>query len=323
MILQQSFTRLLVALPIIMMAVPAHAAGAAFSPAMLADDGYTETFSISADLEDGGFAQVQLGVTNMGPGSGRAICRVLVAAPKAAWREQQIVSPGDWQYRQVPASRLEIGGCMAADGARPAITATTEHGTLEIVFEQPIASGPEGRYRSQGKSGSFTVTPLAVSARALVTLHTRKADAQKLFAHVYVEHDLGTVTPDVIGKQWFRFRSVDGEPVRYGFAHRRGKSDDGGGQLAAAAMPPVDFTGLKIEAPGEPGSQAIVFTSSAQTITLRPTRMIAAYEPLREMGFMGRILSSFVGAPLLSIMEVEWNEDAQKRKAILEVTTFR
>ena len=64
-------------------------------PEPLPGDEYAETFTFVADLDDGTYVQLQLAVTNLGPGAGTGLCRALVKRPGAApWTRSARTAPG-------------------------------------------------------------------------------------------------------------------------------------------------------------------------------------------------------------------------------------
>jgi hypothetical protein len=77
------------------------------------------------------------------------------------------------------------------------------------------------------------------------------------------------------------------------------------------------------ETSGEPGAGAVTFHMGSRTVVLMPVEKPVSYAPLREMGFVGRVLSAIVGDPLFTSVAVEWREAGVTRRGRLELTTFR
>jgi hypothetical protein len=96
----------------------APAAGSTLRPTPTDDDAFTETWTFVADLVDGSYVQVQLSVTNLGPGSGNAMCRLLVARKGAApWAAIQRFDSSEWSHQPGAPESLKIGPCVASSGA--------------------------------------------------------------------------------------------------------------------------------------------------------------------------------------------------------------
>ncbi len=300
-------------------ATDAAATEARFKPTPDDADGYTETFTISADLAGGGVAVVQLGATNAGPGSGRGVCRVMAAAGSLTWRYQKVVADGEWSYAPEPDPHLAIGGCAITDGRRPVLTAVLPEGRLEIRIQAdpqwlqpPSIPGPHP-YDLPGFASGITAT---------ITLRPASGAPVSQGATVHIEHARSLATPGEIGRQWFRLRTTGAGGRRFALVRRDGESDAGTGWVySGGQFRPV--RGVRIEAGEQVGRTPVTLRLEGRTLRLAPAQGGLTYAPLRELGLLGRVLGAVVGDPLLAATPVTWTEEGFAADAVLETMTFR
>lgn len=289
------------------------------APALLADDGYTESYTLTLALERGGYAHVQIAITNTGPGEGRAVCRGLVVAGNVNRRAQEVVSPGEWTYRAA-ARRLEVGSCVVAE-ADGGLFARWKHdgGELRVTVPGPLRPAALPRIALAGGL-AFDATLVADAAPAKLTW--TPGVTAPVAARAYVEHTRATVPPSDMGRRWYRLRSTDtSEPVT-ALIYLAGEGDAGAGWVltGGAARP---YPRLRARAPWIPDGTPHAFNLGDGTLELRTAAPVATYAPLRELGLIGRVLGAIVGDPLISIERVEWRAGGAVRQGVLETTTFR
>jgi len=126
----------------LLLALPA--AAGPLQPRPEKSDTWSESFSFQADLADGSYVWAQLSFTNLGPGSGTGLCRVLVRRPgKEPFQAQTRVGRSGWVYTPGDASgtdRLEVdeGLCAAHGGATPGLRIALEGQRVQLSFAQPF-----------------------------------------------------------------------------------------------------------------------------------------------------------------------------------------
>lgn len=291
-----------------------HAAANPLRPALLGDDGYNESWVFTAE-GDGFYAQVIFAVANLGPGSGRATCRVLVLPGAKAWKHQLVASPGDWSHAASPEPRLALPGCELRGGTSTTLTVEVDEG--RAVFTLPAISAGDERLRIEGAKGepahreSLLIDEAAGSA---VIMGKRIGISASLL------HTLSRVAPDEIAKQWIRVRARDadegfsalvlvGGPATEAYVFDRGR-------------PPAHFA-TAAKRPAPLGKSPMLLADGVTSPTLRPKAELVRYEPLREMGFIGRVLGAIVGDPLVTVHEGLWSAGGAERRVLLETITFR
>lgn len=108
-------------------AAPPARAATLLLPVESARDEYAETFTFVADLDDGSYVQLQLAITNIGPGAGTGLCRALVKRPgEAAWTSHARVGRAGWRHQAGDdGEALTIGPCSVRSGDRTTVRAAT------------------------------------------------------------------------------------------------------------------------------------------------------------------------------------------------------
>ncbi len=288
-----------------------------FRPALADDDGYSETFAFSIDMPEGS-AQVQLAFTNAGPGSGRAVCRVFVVSPDITWRSQEVHSSSDWSQDR---RGLTLGDCRLDAGYPLRLTAGTDDGSLRLTVHEPLVRLP--LMKGGPDEGNLLVEMYAQGATATVELKADGKGAVTRPARVFVEHSLSTTTPDRIARRWYRFRTIDGGPVLGGLVLSEQPTGKARGRLHSDRGKATLLETLAVEDAEAAGREPLVFKDGEWGLRLAPLDAAVDYAPLREMGFLGRVLAAIVGDPLFTVVDVDWREGEKARRGRLEIITFR
>ncbi|MGK0361058.1 MAG: hypothetical protein ACI9U2_003376 [Bradymonadia bacterium] len=162
---------------------------------------YAETLTAMAVLDDGGYLQVQLAISNIGIGSGKGACRVLwVPAKGTPQTAQTTVDREGWSARP---DRLKVGRCSATitEGLY------TVHAPLDPPVRIELHATPQ-RHHPPGHriqaDDDFHVTEVLVPF-ANATVHigdTRRS------GRGYADRSRSTALPGDLATRWVRVRRL-------------------------------------------------------------------------------------------------------------------
>lgn len=290
---------------------PAAHAAAALEPRPAEEDEYGETFTFVADLDDGSYVQLQLAVTNLGPGSRSGLCRALVRRPTAkAWSAFDRVGEGRWSWTGGDEERLSVGACWARSGpSGTRVHVALDRRTVELAFPRPLDPRPapgsplpqDGRALEIWTTQAFT--PVTAS------LELPGAPRVELGGGGYADHSRSTVIGKTFARRWLRFRALKGSS-RLLFA---------GLQTPQGATTPVwlwregapaqILTGFTLARSGGTPSEPTWKASLAGpeiSGTMTSTSVVYRHAPVEEFGgTLARLLKPVVGSP------VTWTHRAQ------------
>lgn len=267
-------------------------------PSFLAADNYAETYTFVGDLDDGGYVQVQLSVTNLGPGSGRGLCRALWVPPAGA----PFTAHARVDRDQVAHGRddgggewLRIGPCRADAAVALAVEATVGGRTVRLAFDRPARpERPPDDVATVG--GQRHRTELLVAGGPVRASRDGPGGAV-VHGGGYADHSLSLVTPKALARRWVRFRALRGdgaprlvlarEALDGGFLplwRRERGTYRSGGSFALERRASAAFTAT--------------FQGGVGTFSIRSGRLLFRHAPLDELGLLGSVVSPFVGAPV-------------------------
>jgi hypothetical protein len=278
---------------------------------MRTEGDYSETYSLTA-YGDGVVVQLQFGVTNLGLGSGRAICRLYAQGPGARVRKHAMFPHSKWRSYGSPVTSIVAPACRIISGAVLTVEAGFDHETIRVATTRPLMPvlTPQTALKSPGGFYQSEVL-LAASPAELIWVRGKERRAYRVYAHV--DHSVTTLLPGAISDGWLRFRALHGDrPMLFSvrLAHG-GKSFSGwqwrgeppvAMQIGIPAWWPASATGLVLELPG--GKLTI-------------GRQIEVFEPLRDLGLFRRAAEVVVGRPKTVLFWAELNG----QQGLLEVAT--
>ena len=122
------------------------------------DDNYSESTTFIAALDGGTYALAQLTVTNIGPGTENAVCRILVAGPSGAPTNlSERFGAGDWAYTAGSSTTLRVGTCsVEASGRDTTVRASVKGASLTLVYAAaPAEKFPPNHAIAAGESVRF------------------------------------------------------------------------------------------------------------------------------------------------------------------------
>lgn len=294
-------------------------------PSFLPGDTYAETYTFVGDLEDGSYAQVQLSVTNLGPGSGHGICRALWVPPKGKpFTAHERVSRKDVAHGRTEGGEwLRIGPCRATAGETLAIEAPLGGRIVRLEYDRPpVAERPPDDVTTVG--GKRHRTELLLAGGTVRATFERPSGGALLRAGGgYADHSLSLVEPKALARRWVRFRALRGEAAprlllaREAFGGTFGPlwRRDGDGYRRGGT-----FT-LDRDGRGERSRFVARFDGEAGAFSIRTSRILFRHEPLQELGLLGSLVSPLVGAPVTYTHRATLSEEGRPDvPGILEVS---
>ncbi|MFN3202115.1 MAG: hypothetical protein ACE366_27160 [Bradymonadia bacterium] len=181
-----------------------------FSPRLRSEDTFAETWSAVADLEDGSYLQVQLGITNVGPGSDKGVCRLLyVPSQGKSISGTEKVDSDDWRHEATPHSTLVMGPCRGeATDDRLLISGRVEAHQFSLTLDTPPRRiAPPGHHVTV-EEAFYTSNLLVPWAGAEVKLTLEGSAERTLTGRGYADHSRATTLPADLARQWVRVRRL-------------------------------------------------------------------------------------------------------------------
>jgi len=296
--------------------------GPVLRPEALAADEYAETFTFVADLDDGTYVQLQLAVTNLGPGSGSGLCRALVRRPGAdAWTRHGRYPRQDWRHETVAGAEvLTVGPCSARSGEGTRVRVALDGRVVELAFPEPSAERAvpvdleaDGRRYRSAILQAFT--PVGARLEGF-------GAASPLTGGGYADHSRSDVAPAVLARSWFRFRAL--RPPRQLVVLARQRADGAWDPAwiwrqgeAPRALEALELRRLAGRVPA--WTAALRDGASAGTVASGPT--LHRHAPLEELGPVGWVVGAVMDVP------VTWTyratlEEAGRVDGILEISAL-
>ncbi|MBF5045320.1 hypothetical protein FGE12_23145 [Aggregicoccus sp. 17bor-14] len=273
-----------------------------FDPA----DTWSENFTFQVDLSDGGYLWAQMAFTNIGPGSGTGVCRVVVRRPgREAFTAQTRVSRKGWAYapddgKGVDRLVMDDGACEAYGGENPGLRVALDGQKVELRFAHafvPVVppggevTVPSGRtYRSE------ILQPFGDVDVLLEGPKVAKAPEQ-LKGGAYVDHNRSTAKPTELASRWVRFRALRASPHLIMLARETPEGALGHAYVWREGEQPQALEGMKIIRQGEgtATSWRADFTAAGQVSS---TGLISRSAPVQELGILGSMLKPLLGSPV-------------------------
>ena len=283
-------------------------------PSLLPADDYAETYTFVADLDDGAYVQVQLSVTNLGPGSGHGICRALWVPPtgRPFTAHARVDRSGLSHGAGPPGEWLRIGPCQAVAGDALSVEATVGGRTVRLRYARPAAPElPPSDVIALGGREHRTQLLLAASA---VEARLEKEGREPLSRRGggYADHSVSLVEPKGLAKRWVRFRALrEGSSTlllaREAFAgdfaplwRRTAGAYRSGGRFALERLGDRDRPTFTATFEGEAGRFAI-----------RTRRLLFRHAPVEELGLVGKLVGPLVGAPVTYTFRATLSEEGR------------
>lgn len=300
-------------------------AGALFQPEPASSDNYGESYTFSADMDDGTFLQVQLSVTNLGPGTRTGICRATVKRPaEKAWTPQVRVGEKEWKY-DAAEGVLRMGPCtLKATASGTRVEAPLDKGLVRLDYAlKPAPASPDGSEVAVGEA-RYRHEVLVPFAAVEAELKVPGASAsEQLEGGGYADHTRSTVAPAKLAKRWLRFRALRGGTrlvllAREGLDGRFGPVYLWQEGSAPRTYPRFELrrTGKKLQTaweaslPGEEGP-----------LKVRSTAQLLRSAPVEDLGMLGGLVRPVVGSPVTYLLRAVLERPGQPAlEGLMEVS---
>lgn len=301
----------------------ASASGAVFQPTPDKSGNYGESFTFSTDMDDGTFIQVQLSVTNLGPGSRTGICRATVKRPaEEPWTPSKRVGSGEWSY-DAAEGVLRVGPCtLKATETGTLVEAPLDKGLVRLSFaEKPTPLSPEGsevvvgeaRYRHE------VLVPFS-EVEALVRRPGDKTP-ELLEGGGYGDHTRSTVAPSKLAKSWLRFRALRGERRLLLLAREGQNGGFGPIYVWEQGGEPRTHERFALKRTGKKKQTAWEATVDGGAMTVRSSGLLLRSAPVEELGVLGGLVRPVVGSPVTYLMRGVLERPGQEPlEGLLEVS---
>lgn len=278
-----------------------------FASAVLAlniddDEYFSETFTVFSDLENGAYIYGQIGVSNIGPGNKRGICRLLISHPNEKPVDQSlIVNQDEWTYTAQTQETLSVENCALSHNSKKNLLIFSG-----IINSQKIAmtlhASPQKRITPNGqlytKSGYYLSDILV--PWAVATVEYQFGDTQitsKGFG--YADHSRSTMLPATIAHQWIRFRALNAKDSTIILARQPMKTSAFSGWVwnqkdeSAHLFQKLDFS-----TNSDMLHSNIVINDESDQFSIKIDHEILRYAPLEGKGFLMKMISYAVGNPV-------------------------
>lgn len=306
-----------------LLALPAAAETGPFGLSPSSADPYLESFTFVSDLDDGTFLHVQLAVTNVGPGAGHGVCRLVVAdGTRPVWGGGLRVDRAGW--KDSTPTHLQIGTCEAEateNGTR--VRVALDDASVDLVFVEAARARDPVAADVTVDGARYVATILHERAPVHGTLKMKTASSRDVRGFGYADHSRSEVVGSRLARRWVRFRALgDGGPVlllaREGLDGAFSPAWAQGRDRARLALERFDVS--RSGAAKEP-SFRIAFGHESRVAQVQSTRLLYRSAPVEELGVIGHLVKPFVGSPVTYMHRaaLSWR-DGSTIEGILEVS---
>ncbi len=281
------------------------------SPALHDDGNYSETFSLTAYGQDT-VVQLQFGITNLGWGSGRGICRLYVQSGDTRIRKHEMYGRDEWSSFGTPATTLTAPGCALRTGGRVHFSAELDGVLVEVVTEDPLAPVMTTETWVKNDDGTYRSNILLPASPAEITWR-QKGKTNKVQGFAHLDHSVSTLLPQSISSGWLRFRALSGAtPHILSLRLAPGATSFSGWQLKEKKL-----TAIEAGVPRWWPKSKTELSISLPDGRIQILEKIETFEPLRDLGVLRFAAEVLVGKPKTILY---WAE-LDGHRGVLEVST--
>lgn len=288
---------LLALLPVAAQAVPM------LQPKRLEHDNYAETWTFVADLDGGAYAQIQLSLTNLGPGGNHGICRALLVEPgEKPWEAgERFLGKGARHQTSGETELLQIGTCRIRRSPG-SMQVTAQFGGRELRLDYPSPPQPITPPGNELRIGDrIHVTEILVpGARVQGQVRARGEKPRKLAGGGYADHSFSTTEPKELARRWVRFRAV--RPDRPTLLLLGREAIDGSFAPLWLRRPDGSFESFDrfaFERTGGDGNAAFrVSVRGNRQLEIRSESLLFRHAPVEELGVFAGVVRPFAGSPV-------------------------
>ena len=280
------------------------AADTLFRPQVENDEYFSETFTLLADLENGAYIYGQIGVSNIGPGDERGVCRILISEPttRGVFDHSIIVDKKEWFFLNGEKETLQVKDCHISY-SREARTVEFQGGIKHQAIKITLHTRPEKYilpfHRVSQKTGYYQSTILVPWAAASVE-YQMAGTLKRAKGFGYADHSRSTLLPVNIAYQWIRFRGLAGNSAIL-LARQTVKDAPFEGWLwRKKGLKPEILSALRLSMTLVDDVQhwQIQGKDNAETFMIKTQKRLLRSAPLEGKGFLYRALSFVVGNPV-------------------------
>jgi hypothetical protein len=308
------------------LATPARAEPA-LRPEPLGDDEYMESFSFVADLDDGTYVQLQLGVTNLGPGRGTGFCRALVRRPGSRpWSASERFGHR-WGHVETgrQSERLEVGSCFATSGPAGTLAQATLSGR-SVELSYPSAASPRDPPAVDLEVGGRTYRSWILQAFTPVSARFVGLGAPgPLAGGGYADHSRSNVRSRDLARSWVRFRSLRGDRPLLLLGRQAPDGSWEPAWLWRMGERAVKVAALQVARATAAGSPGFTVTLAVDGVGSRIASVspLYRYASLSELGPLGRVVAPWVGNSVTYTQRATLSHSGEGPiDGILEVSVF-
>jgi hypothetical protein len=263
---------------------------------------YGESYTFIADLEDGGYVQATLGLTNVGPGGVKGLCRVVVVAPGQAVISTGVrVGSGAWH---ADGTRLAIGPCQArVEGSETVVEAALPDLAIRLAFAAAAAPGAAPGAEATVGADRYQTEVLLYRVPAGLHLVPTQGPARSGTGAGYVDHTRTTVPPRALATRWVRFRSLRAERPMLLLLREGLDGALGPAQVCSGVGDCRAITGASVQR-GAPSPGGLFFAirldagEPTHPLTIRSGPLLHRDAPVEELGLLRHVAALFFGSPV-------------------------
>jgi hypothetical protein len=277
------------------------AAAPQLKPTVLGDDDYAESFTFVADLDDGTYLQLQLAVTNIGPGERTGACRALLVRPgKAPWTRNERVGSEEWRHSGDAAyEKLDVGPCEAVSGGATEVVARLDGAVISLRYPTPVSAvvPPSGVLQVGSRKHSTWLLHPFSTVTAKLALPGQPA--VELSGGGYADHSRTNVSSKALARRWIRFRGLRGGERVLLLARESLSGGFDPAWIWIEGRAPQRFERFDLARAGTRERPSwTVHLSGGRGGEISSLSLLYRYAPVEELGAIGRIVKPFVGSPV-------------------------
>ncbi len=288
-------------LPLLLFSPMLFASEALLAPVMDDDEYYSETFTVFADLKNGAYVYGQIGISNIGPGNRRGICRMLIVETEKESLDQSVIVDSDeWFFDEQPEQRLQVKDCKLIYSSHQEtleFSGVIKDTQISILLNRSLEKHQAPFNQIHTESGYYHSDILVPWAIASVSY---EISGQKVRAagYGYADHSRSTLLPAQIAHQWLRFRGLNGGHSMLFLARQvEAKTSFEGWawsqtEEAASVVQRVSLFEISHQ------HWHINISDDDAQYTINTETRLLRYAPLEDQGFFVKVLSYAIGNPV-------------------------
>jgi len=286
---------------------------------------FSETFTLFADLSNGAYIYGQVGVSNIGPGNERGICRILISLPDTGpINHSIIVDKKEWSYSE-DAQLLQVKACqlkLLSDKKLLVFSGELEEQKIKITLHDAPKKHKTPNDRLLTKVGYYKSDILVPWSKATASYEVNGENINAA-GFGYADHSRSTLLPAKLAHQWVRFRGLNSKNSKLLLA-RQSKKDEPfeGWYWGQKSTKPTSFKELVLSNQTIDNIQHwnINVTNRASSYKIKTEKLLIRYAPMEDKGVLAKMLSFFMGNPVTYTYRAKLiSDDGVELPGILEI----